>query len=153
MAAAETWRRVWGDGKIFRGPRFQNYDFLRRKIFIFTPKISDDLFLKEFLNKTIFYSVHPFAHIQQHYFSKYWGDQCMGRPLTSIFFGGASPSPLPRSPPLANGYLNLRVASVLRLSPRLFAARCSLTVDRSPPLGSPVPTPHSPLPTPLDSSF
>src|SRR6218665_3806253 len=151
MAAAETWRRVWGDGKIFRGPRFQNYDFLRRKIFIFTPKISDDLFLKEFLNKTIFYSVHPFAHIQQHYFSKYWGGPMHGPSPHLNFFWGASPSPLSRSPPLANGYLNLRVASVLRLSPRLFAARCSLAVDRSPPLGSPVPTPHSPRLSPRPS--
>src|SRR6218665_1196319 len=31
------------------------------------------LFQKKFLNKTIFYSVHPFAHIRQHYFSIYWG--------------------------------------------------------------------------------
>ena len=22
-AAAETWRRLWGDGKIFHGPKFQ----------------------------------------------------------------------------------------------------------------------------------
>src|SRR6218665_1268024 len=55
-------------------------------------------FKKEFLNKTIFYSVHPFAHIRQHYFSKYWGDQCMGRPPTSNFLGAVPP--VPRSPPL-----------------------------------------------------
>ena len=30
---AETWRRVWGDGKIFRGPRFLNEVF--RKNFHF----------------------------------------------------------------------------------------------------------------------
>src|SRR6218665_2642190 len=24
LAVAETWRRVWGDGKFFRGPRFLN---------------------------------------------------------------------------------------------------------------------------------
>src|SRR6218665_99188 len=30
-AAAETWRRVWGDGKIFRGPRFLNDVFSRKK--------------------------------------------------------------------------------------------------------------------------
>ena len=29
---------------------------------------------------TFFYSVHTFTRIRQHYFSKYWGDQCMGRP-------------------------------------------------------------------------
>jgi len=41
-AVAETWRRVWGDGKIFRGPRFLN-DVIFRKISIFKPKIFDDL--------------------------------------------------------------------------------------------------------------
>src|SRR6218665_2488838 len=56
-------------------------------------------FRKELLNKTIFYSVHPFAHIRQHYFSKYWGNQCMGRPPHLKFFGGPSPQS-PRSPPL-----------------------------------------------------
>src|SRR6218665_2609915 len=40
---------------------------------------------------TIFHSVHTFTHIRQHCFSKYWGDQCMGRPPTSIFFGGDRP--------------------------------------------------------------
>src|SRR6218665_3616935 len=60
--------------------------FLRKK---------NHYFKKEFLNKTIFYSVHPFAHIQQHYFSKYWGDQCMGRPPPQIL--GV---PSPQSPGL-----------------------------------------------------
>ena len=56
-------------------------------------------FKKEFLNKTIFFnSVHPFAHIRQHYFSKYWGvDQCMGRPPTSNFGGRSPQSPAPVS--------------------------------------------------------
>src|SRR6218665_268484 len=102
---------------------------------IFTPKISDDFFShrpgfshfplftvikcpirhflhkknhyfrKEFLNKTIFYSVHPFAHIRQHYFSKYWGDQCMGRPPPQILGGTVSPSS-PRSPPLHGRSVN-----------------------------------------------
>src|SRR6218665_2041130 len=58
-------------------------------------------FRKEFLHKTICYSVRTFAHIQQHYFSKYWGDQCMGRPPTSNF-GGPSPPVPPRSPTLLN---------------------------------------------------
>src|SRR6218665_1710398 len=40
--------------------------------------------------KPLFYSFHTFAHIQQHYFSKYWGDECMGRTPTSNF-GGPSP--------------------------------------------------------------
>jgi len=30
-AVAETWRRVWGDGKFFRGPRFLNEVFFREK--------------------------------------------------------------------------------------------------------------------------
>ena len=41
---AETWRRVWGDGTNFRGPRFLN-DGFSEKISVFTAKISDDLFL------------------------------------------------------------------------------------------------------------
>ena len=28
--AAETWRRVWGDGKNFRGPTFLNDGFLEK---------------------------------------------------------------------------------------------------------------------------
>src|SRR6218665_2638866 len=40
---------------------------------------------------TLFYSVRTFARIR-HYFSKYWGDRCMGRPPPQIF-GGQSPSP------------------------------------------------------------
>src|SRR6218665_61323 len=43
------WRRpgaeFGGDGKIFRGPRFLNDVLFPEKISIFTPKISDDLFL------------------------------------------------------------------------------------------------------------
>src|SRR6218665_354136 len=95
---------------------------------IFRVKISDDLFLvidlilrifpflshifrmftmlnvlyDHFLTrKTIFHSVHAFTHIRrQHYFSKYWGNQCMSGPPTSNFGGDHPPSPLPRSPPL-----------------------------------------------------
>src|SRR6218665_2179449 len=48
---------------------------------------------KEFLDNTFFKnSVHTFARIRQHYFSKYWGDGCMGRPLSQIW--GAVPSGL-----------------------------------------------------------
>src|SRR6218665_1722523 len=90
---------------------------------IFTPKISDDHFFshrpgfsdlftvikcpirhflhrknhyfrKEFLNKTIFYSVHPFAHIRQHYFSKYWGRPMHGPSPISNFGGTVPPVPL-----------------------------------------------------------
>src|SRR6218665_1190447 len=45
-------------------------------------------FRKEFLGDTFFYSVRTFARIQQHYFSKYWGDRC-----TSNLLGGPSPQP------------------------------------------------------------
>src|SRR6218665_2414402 len=121
-----------GDGKFFRGPRFLNYVF-PEKMSIFTPKISDDLFLvidqvfqilrfftvlnvvydpfftrettiseKNSLIRPVFYSVRTFARIRQHYFSKYWGDQCMGRPPPQIL-GGPSLSP-PRSPPLGDAY-------------------------------------------------
>src|SRR6218665_1006023 len=48
-------------------------------------------FSKEFLDKIIFYSVRTFARIKQHYFSKYWGNQCMGRPPTSNFGGDRPP--------------------------------------------------------------
>jgi len=44
---------------------------------------------------TFFYSVHTFTRIRQHYFSKYWGDQCMGRPPPQIFFGGGRPPSTP----------------------------------------------------------
>src|SRR6218665_3406934 len=44
-AGAETWRRVWGEVKMFRGKKkFLNELFLE-KISILTPKHSDDLFL------------------------------------------------------------------------------------------------------------
>src|SRR6218665_1384900 len=46
-----------------------------------------------------FLYVCTFARIGQYYFSKYLGDQCMGRPPTSNFWGDRPPSP-PRSPPL-----------------------------------------------------
>src|SRR6218665_527802 len=42
---------------------------------------------KNSLATPLFYSVRAFACIRQHYFSKYWGDVCIGRPLTSNFFG------------------------------------------------------------------
>src|SRR6218665_1725450 len=40
-----------------------------------------------------FHSVHTFTHIRQHYFSKYWGEQCMGRPPHLKFWGDRPPSP------------------------------------------------------------
>src|SRR6218665_2957520 len=42
---------------------------------------------KNSLTTPIFFSLQAFAPIPQHYFSKYWGDQCMGRPPTSNFGG------------------------------------------------------------------
>src|SRR6218665_1022981 len=47
-------------------------------------------FRKEFVDKTIFYSVRTFARIQQHYFSKYWGTNAWAVPL-KFFLGGPSP--------------------------------------------------------------
>src|SRR6218665_3857413 len=64
----------------------------------FTTKSS--LSTKNSLTTPIFYSVQAFAPMPQHYFSKYWGDQCIGRPPPQIFVWGAvSPVP-PRSPPM-----------------------------------------------------
>ena len=49
---------------------------------------------KNSLTTPIFSSLQAFAPIPQHYFSKYWGDQCMGHPHLK-FLGGPSPqSPL-----------------------------------------------------------
>src|SRR6218665_2224051 len=95
--------------------------FFGQKMSIFAAKISDDLFLVidqifrifpffsqifsifAMLNvifcpiitgkPPFFYSAHTFTRIQQHYFSKYWEDQCMGRPPTSNFGGDRPPSP------------------------------------------------------------
>src|SRR6218665_3561998 len=120
---AETWRRVWGDRKIFRGPRFPNDVFLEKIYIIFTAKISDDLFLvidqvfRSFpffsqISRLFYYTKcrlphtrtttisqknsfmtpfllcsYTFARIRQHYFSKYWGDGCTGRPPSSNVWG------------------------------------------------------------------
>ena len=51
--------------------------------------------------KHLFYCFHTFTHIGQHYFSKYWGDEWMGRPPPQTL-GRPSPSPL-RFPPLMTG--------------------------------------------------
>src|SRR6218665_4187880 len=117
-AVAETWRRVWGAGEIFRGPRFLN-DVFSEKIPFSRPKFLMTYFFSHrlgffqifpfftqivriftmlnvvhdpfFTRKTtvseknsfitpFLYSVRTFARIRQHYFSKYPGDGCMGRP-------------------------------------------------------------------------
>src|SRR6218665_318184 len=59
---------------------------------------------RQFLDKTIFYSVRTFAHIRQHYFSKYWGTNAWAVPPPQIFFGGDRPPVPPRSPPLSLGH-------------------------------------------------
>ena len=117
-----------GTDKIFRCPTFLNDVFFRKNIFTFRVKISDFFFffshrpgfsdfpflfpdfpylyyvkcrIRPFphLKNNFLYSVHTFTCIRQHYFSKYLGDQCMGRPPPQIFLG-PSPQSLPRSPPL-----------------------------------------------------
>src|SRR6218665_2819226 len=47
--------------------------------------------------------------MRQHYFLKYWGDQCMGCPPTANFGGGRPPRPPPRSPPLTVAFLERKV--------------------------------------------
>jgi len=54
---------------------------------------------KEFLDDTFFYSVHTFARIRQHYFSKHWGTDAWTVPPPQIW-GERPPRPT-RSPPLA----------------------------------------------------
>ena len=46
-----------------------------------------------------FYSVRAFAHIRQHYFSKYWWGRMHG-PSPHLKFWGTVPPVPPRSPPL-----------------------------------------------------
>src|SRR6218665_1726993 len=65
------------------------------------------LFQKEFLYDTFFYSVRTFSRIRQHYFSKYLGDGCMGRPPPQTL---GEPLPQsPRSPPLGPIYTATRL--------------------------------------------
>ena len=117
-SVAETWRRV--DGKNFRRPRFP---FSRPK-FLMTSFLVIDQVFRFFLSFPRIFRIFtmlnvvydPFltrktpcltlftlsrASIRQHYFSKYWGDGCMGRPPTSNLFGGTVPPVPSRSPPLS----------------------------------------------------
>src|SRR6218665_1549794 len=80
-SVAETWRRVWGDGKTFRGPRFLN-DAFPEKISIFTPKISYDFFLviDQVFQILRFFTVlkchiRPFLHKKNHYLRKEFLDK------------------------------------------------------------------------------
>src|SRR6218665_4042313 len=116
--------------------------FFRKLFFHFSgEKISDDLFLVidqvfrifpllslifvhdpsymtlSSQEKHFFYSFHTFAHIRQHYFSKYWGGRMHGPSPTSNFGGTVPPAP-PRFPPLDIGQIVTKSsASILR--PRL----------------------------------
>jgi len=106
IAVAETWRRIWGGrNNFFLGPRFLNDVFFGKnfwwpflvidlvfRIFPFFSQIFRvftmiNIVYYPFLTRKtpFFYSVHTFTRIRQHYFSKYWGDQCMGRPLPQIW--------------------------------------------------------------------
>ena len=113
---AETWRWMGGQKKISRPNFRKNFHFQGKNFWRLFFSSSDFPFLFShfpyvyyvkcriwpFPHKktTIFHSVHTFTHIRQHYFSKYWGDQCVGRPPHLTFFWGPSPIP-PRSPPLS----------------------------------------------------
>jgi len=117
-AVAETWRRVWGDGKIFRRPRWRFFLKKRQKFLMtffghqpgfsnFPSLLPDFSFLyyvyDPFLTKNTFsYSFHTFAHIRQYYFSKYWGANAWAVPFTSNFGGTVPPVP-PRFPSLIQG--------------------------------------------------
>src|SRR6218665_340793 len=111
-AWAETWRRVWGDAQNFSRTFPETISIFTRKnshnfcSSDFDSLFSDSLCLivsnviygpffttknplstNKSLTTPIFYSLQAFAPIPQHYFSKYWGDQCMGRPPTSNLWG------------------------------------------------------------------
>src|SRR6218665_4031956 len=76
--------------------------------------------------KTIFCSVHPFAHIRQHYFSKYWGTNAWAVPHLKLL--GDRPTSPPRSPPL------LLCVCCLRFSFNSVAVLELCQSPRSPPL-------------------
>src|SRR6218665_1623131 len=111
-----------GTKNFFRGP-------ISGKMSIFRVKISDDLFFSHqpvssdfpFLSPHIFRMFTMLNVVYDHFLTRkspfftlfilsrtsdntasqnIGGDQCMGRPPTSNFFGGPSPQSPPRSPPL-----------------------------------------------------
>src|SRR6218665_1513345 len=114
---AETWRRVWGHGKFFGGPRFLNFreknPFSRQKFLmtffshrrgfsdfpylyqifrVFTMlNVVYDLFLRR---KTPFllFTYFP-AHPTTLLLKILAGDGCMGRPPPQIFWGPSPQSP------------------------------------------------------------
>src|SRR6218665_204146 len=99
----------WGKMSIFRvkmtffshRPAFTIFPFFSQIFRIFTMlNVVYDPFLTR---KTPFLLYSYFhTHSTTLYFSKYWGDQCMGRPHLK-FWGDRPPSP-PRSPPLSDTY-------------------------------------------------
>jgi len=141
-----------GGRKNFRGPRFLWMTLFSGKNSYFHGKISDNLFflvihqvfwifsffyqifrifpMFNVVKLTSFYSFHTFPRIRQDYFSKYWGDRCMGHPRLK-FFGGRPPSP-PRSRPLLpypglELFLNLfAVANHFPYDRMQFGAICSV---------------------------
>ena len=97
------WRFFWKNfhfsGKIsddlsYR-PGFSNFHwFPFFRIFILLNVVQDPSYMTlSSQEKLLFYSFHTFAHIRQHYFSKYWGDECMGRPPPQIVGGTVPQSP------------------------------------------------------------
>src|SRR6218665_17807 len=79
---------------------FSDSPYLYCVNFVYHPFFTTkNTFKKEFLDDTYFFTLFELSPpFTQHYFSKYWGDQCMGRPHLK-FWGDRPPSP-PRSPPL-----------------------------------------------------
>src|SRR6218665_1861541 len=84
-------------------PHFSDFPFFFQILRIFTLlNVVDDPFFtrkgtiseKNFLTTLLFYSVRTFARTRQHYFSKYWGDGCMGRPPPQILGETVPPVPL-----------------------------------------------------------
>ena len=97
-SVAETWRQVWGDGRVFRGPRFL-------KNFHSRPGFSDFLFLfpdftmlnvvyDPFLTRKTrfllcsYFCAHPTTLLLQIL-------EGMGRPPPQICLGGTVPPSLP----------------------------------------------------------
>src|SRR6218665_84258 len=113
------WQRPGGE--IFRGPTFLLNEVFSGKNCIFMAKSSDDLFSHpagfsdfSFLfphfpylcyvkcripsfphnKKHLFYFVHTFARIRQHYFSKYWGTSAWADPHLKFLGDRLPQSPL-----------------------------------------------------------
>src|SRR6218665_2539494 len=73
---------------------FFSVSFLCKMSYMTLSSQEKALFQKRIPSRHLFfYSVRAFTPIPQHFFSKYWGDQCMGRPPPQIFWGDRPPSP------------------------------------------------------------